>query len=89
MRFSSLSAVLASTFVGNFHSDASLTSSIYAFAESPEFSVSDRAAALRFLAVDCFGFDGVDAGAGVPDADYLNLYLADRGLPLVPRGTGS
>lgn len=74
--FSSLADILALRAVGNFADDAGLIAPIYDFADSDAFPVADRAAALRFLATEFFGFSGADAGEGYSDADFLAAYLA-------------
>lgn len=75
---STINTLIAHHFVGNFHSDQQAILAFGEFIDNPANSVQDRATALRYLAVNCYGFDGEDAGEGVTDETYVQLYMDMR-----------
>jgi len=75
--FTNIDQVLAQTFVGVFSADQVMFD-IYAFVENESHSIADRAAALRHLGVHCFGFEGHDAGIGIPDQEFVDQYMLSR-----------
>jgi hypothetical protein len=77
-QLSTLAAIIAHPFAGNFGSDRNAVMAVYKFVENESNTMPDRAAALRHLAVAAFGFDGEDAGQGVTDSDYIAEYMASR-----------
>lgn len=73
-----IAAITAHQFSGHFAADSAAMQEVYAFVENESNTLADRAAALRYLAVKCFGFDGEDAGEGISDFDYVNQYMLAR-----------
>ncbi len=73
-----LAAITAHQFSGHFTADSAAMQEIYAFAENESNTIADRAEALRHLSVHCFGFDGQDAGIGVPDQEFVDQYMNAR-----------
>ena len=70
--FTTLAAVNAHSFIGIYSADSAAIAAVYAFVENESQSMSDRAAALRTLATNAFGFDGED------DQDYVTAYMNAR-----------
>lgn len=75
---STLDAITSHQFIGNFHSDHQAIIDIHAFVDNESNSLADRATALRYLAVEGYGFAEEYAGQGVSDADFIAEYMSSR-----------
>lgn len=78
MLLPNIANLLAHTFAGNFATDSAAIQSFYAFVEDESNPIGQRADALRYLAINAFGFDGEDAGENIVDQVYVDQYMADR-----------
>lgn len=78
MLLHNIANLLAHTFHGNFAADSAAIVSFYAFVEDESQQIEHRAEALRYLATNAFGFDGEDAGIGIPDQELVDQYMQSR-----------